>query len=410
MNNRKVINIFMSFMFIVSLLFGNGQVNAQTGDPPPPKQDKVKITQKDRQDAAARSLQQGALNPLMVDAQAAPLAADLIDGTPHYFSHPNYANSPLPSIEGAVISVGNSLVDRTYASDFPVGVGELAPVFVVVPAALPDGMIQSFQTWNQALAGSSPFPSAGNVFHAYVLRPTGVANEYTVMFDSGQLTVPALADPAVGEIATFGVANLAVQAGDVLAFYGQGIPVDTGSGSDVLSFPAPTPPLQDSTITVGSAEYPIYSQPRTYSFGAQVLDMSGENTVVVGGIRKFVDGLAGLGSSGANNLGQYVSVADPMKLPSSNLRSKCTPICRPQNFAGTFSFQQMLYQVLMWLCSILMAVQFLCLMVHRLTGWITPIIWEQPSWRQRTARSGSNSTTCCLLALAVTCSCRSILL
>ena len=81
------------------------------------------------------------------------------------------------------------------------------------------------------------------------------------MFDSGLLTVPALADPTVSEIATFGVVNLAVQAGDVLAFYGQGIPVDTGAGCDILSYPA-VQPLQDSTITLGSADYPSLSPGR----------------------------------------------------------------------------------------------------------------------------------------------------
>ncbi|MFN2162400.1 MAG: hypothetical protein ACK2UN_10040, partial [Candidatus Promineifilaceae bacterium] len=245
------------------------------------------------------------LNPLMVDVQAAAL----IDGAPHYFSHPNYANSPLPTIEGAVIDVGNPLIERAYASDYPVGVGELAPALVVVPAALPDGMLQSFQTWNQANQGASPFPSAGNVFHAYVLRPTATANEYTVVFDSGELTVPALADPAVSEIATFPVANLAVQAGDVLGFYGQGIPLDTSGGTDILSYPSPTAPLQDSTITLGSAEFPILNQVRTYSFGAQVLDLSGQNTVITGGMKKFIDGLPGLGA--ANNLDQQIPVAVP---------------------------------------------------------------------------------------------------
>jgi len=259
----------------------------------------------DRKAAAARALQQGALNPLMVTALAAPL----INGAPHYFSHPNYANSPLPTVEGTPTFLGNALQDRTYASDYPVGVGELAPVFVVVPTALPDGFLTSFQTWNQATPGGSPFPSAGNVFHAYVLRPTGNPDEYTVVFDSGLLTVPALTDPTVSEVATFGVANLAVQAGDVLAFYGQGIPLDVGGGADILNYPAPTPPLQDSTITLGSAEFPIYSQDRTYSFGAEVLDLS--NPTIVGGMRKFVDGLPGLGAASANNLGQYIPVAVP---------------------------------------------------------------------------------------------------
>jgi len=245
----------------------------------------------------------------MVETQAVTEAAALIDGAPHYFSHPNYANSPLPTVDGTLTYFGNALQDRTYASDYPVAVGELAPVLVVLPTVLNDGFLTSFQTWNQADQGSSQFPSAGNVFHAYVLRPTGVANEYTVIFDSGLLTVPALTDPAVSEIAIFPVMNLAVQTGDMLAFYGQGIPLDVGGGSDILNYPAPTPPLQDSTITLGSPEFPIYSQNRTYSFGAQVVDMT--NTVITGGIRKFVDGMAGLGPTGVTTLGQYISVAVP---------------------------------------------------------------------------------------------------
>lgn len=269
------------------------------------KRDK-RVTQEERDAAVARRLQAGALNPLMLDAQAVA-----VDGAPRYFSHPNYANSPLPEVTGAVVDVGNPLVDRAYASDFPVAVGELAPVLVVLPDALPDGMVQAFRTWNQAAAAGSPFPSAGNVLHTYVLRPTATPDQYDVVFDSGELTVPALADPAVGEIATFPVANLAVQAGDRLAFYGQGVPVDTGAGADVLAYPAPVPPLLGSTITVGSTDYPVLTQAREYSFDAQVLDLSGQNTVVTGGIRKFVDTLPGLGADGANDLGNFIPVAVP---------------------------------------------------------------------------------------------------
>ncbi len=88
-----------------------------------PKEKPNKPTQKDRKEAAARALQAGALNPLMVEAAAMPI----IDGAPHYFSHPNYANSQLPTVEGTVIAVGNPLQDRAYASDFPVGVGSWRP-------------------------------------------------------------------------------------------------------------------------------------------------------------------------------------------------------------------------------------------------------------------------------------------
>jgi FtsP/CotA-like multicopper oxidase with cupredoxin domain len=305
----RFLNIALSILVIASLILGgSGPVSAQSLDPQTsngngnvqPHKKKEKISHADRKAAAARAKQAGLQLPVIGQAaMAAPGEA------PHYFSVPNYANSPLPVVSGAVIPVGNPLVERAYATDND------ATVFVVVPTPLPDGLVQSFQTFNQALAGGSFAPSAGLSFHAYILRPTGNPNEYLVVFDSGLNTVPALADPAVSEIATFAVPNIAVQAGDVLAFYGQGIPLDIGAGADILSYPAPAAPLQDSTITLGGAEFPIYPQARTYSFQAQVLDLSGQNVTISGGIRKFVDGLPGLGADAANNLGQYIPAAVP---------------------------------------------------------------------------------------------------
>lgn len=168
---------------------------------------------------------------------------------------------------GVLTQVGNALQDRAYASDFPGG--SPAPILVVLPAALPAGTLTDFLSWNQALAGGSPYPSAGQVFNAYILRPTVNPGEYQVVFDSGTLTVPPLANPAVSEMSTYDVVDTAVQAGDVLAFYGSGIPVDTGAGTDILSYPAPAAPVQGSTITVaaGSAAFPLFSQDRAYSFG-----------------------------------------------------------------------------------------------------------------------------------------------
>ncbi len=74
-------------------------------------------------------------------------------------------------------------------------------------------------------------------------------------------------------------AGVAVQAGDVLGFYGEGIPVDVGGGTDILSFLAttnpdlvtPVAPVLNDTITVGTdAGFPLYSKDRTYSFAATV--------------------------------------------------------------------------------------------------------------------------------------------
>lgn len=241
------------------------------------------VTQQERDAAAARMLADGAINPLMVDAAVVPAAPG---DPPRYFSHPNYANSPLPEVSttpGADVTVGNPLQDRGYATD------EASNVLVMIPQNLPDGFLTGFTVRNQANAGSSSSPSAGKTFHAYVLRPTTNADEYVVVFDSGLLTMPALADPAVSENVTFGVSNLAVQAGDRIAFYGNGVPLDIGSGTDAVHYPVPSGPVQLTTITLGSASYPTLNQARTYSFAATVVGP--DEVSITGGLRKFVDPL-----------------------------------------------------------------------------------------------------------------------
>ena len=214
---------------------------------------------------------------------------------PHYFGpYPNWANSPQVLADAVVkislgtptpVAFGNPLVERAYATDYANPPGELAPVFVVLPhSTLPAGTLNSFQTWNQANPAASPTPSAGGVFHAYVLRPTATTNEFSVVYDSGLLTVPAPSAAGVGEVATFPAgAGVTVQAGDVIGFYGQGIPVDTGitANTDLFSYPAnpdnstsPTTgiaPVVGAAVAVGSTAFPLYpTQDRNYSFGALV--------------------------------------------------------------------------------------------------------------------------------------------
>ncbi len=184
---------------------------------------------------------------------------------------------------GTLVQVGNQLIARANATDYATPPGTLGPVLVIVPTTMPAaGIVQSIQYFNQATAGSSPTPSAGNLFHAYVLHATGVPNQYTVLWDSGELTVPATADP-VGVVETIPVPNVAVTTGDTIAFYGEGIPVDVGGGADILSYPATSDPilanaqapLTGDTLSLGvDPGYPIYSQNRTYSLAADVLDTS----------------------------------------------------------------------------------------------------------------------------------------
>ncbi len=214
--------------------------------------------------------------------EAAPPTSPTDESTvPHYFGpYPNWANSP-QVLADAVVTVdlgtaaavpyGNPLIDRQYATDAVALPGTLGPVFVVLPnTLLPGGTLESFQTWNQA--GSAP--SAGHLFHAYVLHPTGTANQYQIVFDSGELIVPPLVNP-LGEVATFPiVGGVTVQAGDMLGFYGQGIPLDLGVtvNPDSVSYPAPAAPKQGGMLTMGvDPGFPIYSPiDRTYSFSASV--------------------------------------------------------------------------------------------------------------------------------------------
>ena len=134
---------------------------------------------------------------------------------PHYFGpYPNWANSPQTLADAIVkislgtptpVSFGNPLIERTYATDYAKPTGELGPVLVVLDhAKLPAGTLNDFQSWNQGTAGGSPTTSAGNLFHALVLRPTGTAGEYTVVYASDELKVPT---PTVGtgEVETYPV-------------------------------------------------------------------------------------------------------------------------------------------------------------------------------------------------------------
>jgi hypothetical protein len=165
-----------------------------------------------------------------------------------------------PSATAIPVSVGNPLVPRTYVTD-----GAASNFVVLKNAKMPKGTLSNFQSWNPG--GTN----VGQTFRAYVLRPTGVANGYTVIYESGVYTVPA---PSVrtGAVSTFTVSPaVAVAAGDVIGYYGKGVPFDIGPGSDTLCFPVYSAPTTGATMTLGvSPGFPIYPQIRTYSLAATI--------------------------------------------------------------------------------------------------------------------------------------------
>src|SRR5262245_29962788 len=268
----------LALVALGAMLFVAAQGRSATTPAQPAKQAK-RINQAQREAAARRAARQGMTSAVTALAQAqagVETAAAVTDKTPHFYGpFANYANSPLPTVQGGVIEVGNKLIQRANATDYATPPGNFGRVFVTVPQKLPNGLLKAFKTFNQTDPAGSPTSSEGGVFHAYVLRPTGTADEYKIVHDSGELVVPAATDSG-GNVVSYPMADLAVKDGDVLGFYGQGIPVDTGTGTDTLSYPAPIePPLLDSTIKVGSAEYPKTDTSRTYSFAADVVDLSG---------------------------------------------------------------------------------------------------------------------------------------
>jgi len=96
MNGRKFLNLIILLIVGFSLVFG-GNSPVFANDPPPPNsgqsqtKDKKIITQKDREAAAARSAADGLALP-----EAGTMQMVMPGSAPRYFSHPNYANSPLP--------------------------------------------------------------------------------------------------------------------------------------------------------------------------------------------------------------------------------------------------------------------------------------------------------------------------
>jgi hypothetical protein len=153
------------------------------------------------------------------------------------------------------IVIGNDLEARYYASD-----GAWNVFVVNTHEPLLDGTLTSFLTYNQP--GSGP-----NTFNAYVLRPTSIENQYVVIFDSGPLLVPSV---TTGQEMKFPVTPVPVLKGDVIAHYGRGIPLDIGTGTDIISFPAYEAPNQLETINLDVDPFPILPQDRTYSFAAEV--------------------------------------------------------------------------------------------------------------------------------------------
>lgn len=112
------------------------------------------------------------------------------------------------------VLIGNGLSERSFPSD------GASDVFFTGYIAMPsDGVVPSASIFFQGSSGD---------FHVYQLRSTGVADEYSVVYDSGTITSSGTA----GEVVSFPFPNgpTDVLAGDIFAHYGRGIPFSDAGG------------------------------------------------------------------------------------------------------------------------------------------------------------------------------------
>jgi hypothetical protein len=173
--------------------------------------------------------------------------------------------------EGRAALVGNDVsVGRAQASD---GAENVLQVDFgdPIPAA---GTVDSYSIFDQP-GNNQPNYS----FHAYVLRPTGGSN-YLVLQDD------VLIPTGTNATKSYAVSPITVQAGDVIAHYGRGVPYADGpAGGDFeeIFFPSGPPPAANTTIQLPSATYPRPSGfVRDYAFAANFVVPEPAGLAVVG--------------------------------------------------------------------------------------------------------------------------------
>ncbi|MGO8701067.1 MAG: hypothetical protein ACLQVY_25525 [Limisphaerales bacterium] len=174
-----------------------------------------------------------------------------------------------------IILEGNSLSNRYYNSDVVPGDTVFAVDFTVTIART----LQDIVSWGEN--SGVGIPGVGETFHAYVLRPTGA--NFQVMTDSGALTVANIGTNF------FAVPPFSLEAGDLIAHYGRGIPLATVPGGPSTAYFSgsvlPMPSVGDS-LQLPGPDYPLYTDggrdyaiavnigARVVSGGSQILNIA----------------------------------------------------------------------------------------------------------------------------------------
>lgn len=157
--------------------------------------------------------------------------------------------------------VGNELTPRTNPSDGAPGV--FYTNFVPMPV---HGIADSVGIYFQGNPNNYSF-------NLYQLRPTGTANQYQVIYDSGAITPSGASNTILNLL--FPNGPTVVLPGDIFAHYGRGIPYSSSGQLNYLNpyaiyYPSPSAPLAGQVITLGSAAFPLSGYIRDYSFAVHL--------------------------------------------------------------------------------------------------------------------------------------------
>jgi hypothetical protein len=168
----------------------------------------------------------------------------------------------IQSLSAQVFIEGNPLSDRDYPTDTDPTNGQ----FVVDFPITDPGTLQNILVWGQTIGTSS---GIGESFDAYVLRPVGETN-FLVMTNTGYLTVTTIG------VNTYAAPPFSLQAGDLIAHYGRGIPLSIGTHgpSSVYDTGAGLPipmPVVGQIISLPGPDYPLYNDNgRNYAMAIRV--------------------------------------------------------------------------------------------------------------------------------------------
>ena len=221
----------------------------------------------------------GTASPVSAAAPTSPTDETKV---PHYFGpYPNWANSP-QVLADAIVTIG-------LGTPTPVSFGNpLTARAPTPPTTPPRREFSARSSWSSPAPCCRPACSRASRPGTRRSRPgaqRGRPADSSTRTSCGRPAHPASTrssmtvaahrsdrPAAVCRVATFPVTPaVAVQAGDVLGFYGQGIPVDTGvtvePGHPQLPRSTRRPPLRQHA-RLGDPGFPMFSQDRTYSFSA----------------------------------------------------------------------------------------------------------------------------------------------